>query len=489
MMKPIVFFGLIFITSSLVFAQDISVKYSKGSSILNFDVESRSLLASDIGLMYSKNKNAFEIGFIRQELLSDAPIRNANDIYLNYESNLESNYFSFYREIGFIDNFKISAGFTTGLTNFNIYTNLENNLGQNYLDYDFETWDELGYSSENDFETNLSELNIDNLNDYPLTYFYFGPLLACEVELVKNFDLTFKSIYRKNLTDLLDNVTVNNFRDVPATNQTDNQMDLFVGVRFNLSKNYKSVSDSLVEALDSLNTGVKSEVKELKTESIVSNNSAPQNNSETILSREEYIFNFFNSTDSESKVASVSYADFTNELTDENNFEDGKKYPYVTSEFVEKVIDEENAFIKTDSEDYVSNEVTEEKITSEDVYYEEPFIEETVEEIITEEVFNEEEIIIEEEVIEESFAQEEVVEESMAEEEKLLSYDEYYLIVGVFAFPENLKSYAETLQISPKNTFKKNDLNYLYIFKTNNLFEARLLRESLEVENWIYYSK
>ena len=60
MMKRIVFFGLIFITSSLVFAQDISVKYSKGSSILNFDVESRSLLASDIGLMYSKNKNAFE---------------------------------------------------------------------------------------------------------------------------------------------------------------------------------------------------------------------------------------------------------------------------------------------------------------------------------------------------------------------------------------------------------------------------------------------
>jgi hypothetical protein len=236
-MKRIVFFGLFLAISSSGFTQNISVKYSKGSSILNFDVETRSMLASDIGLIYSKNKNAFEVGFIRQELVSDASINNASDIFLNFESKLESNYLSFYRHIGVIDNFKFNLGLTAGLTNYEIYTNLENNLGQQYQDYDFETWEELGYSSENDFETNLSELNVDGLNDYPLSYFYFGPLLECEVELVENFDLTIKSIYKKNLTDLLDNVNVNNLRDVPATNQTDNQLDLFVGVRFNLSKN------------------------------------------------------------------------------------------------------------------------------------------------------------------------------------------------------------------------------------------------------------
>ena len=98
-------------------------------------------------------------------------------------------------------------------------------------------------------------------------------------------------------------------------------------------------------------------------------------------------------------------------------------------------------------------------------------------------------LVVEDEVMKESFTQQETIEESMTEEEVLLSYDEYYLIVGVFAFPENLKSYAETLQISPEKTFKKNNLNYLYISKTNNLYEARLLRENLEMENWIYYSK
>jgi hypothetical protein len=174
-MKRIVFFGLFLAISSSSFTQNISVKYSKGSSILNFDVETRSLLASDIGLVYSKNKNAFEVGFIRQELVSDASINNASDIFLNFESKLESNYLSFYRHIGVIDNFKFNLGLTAGLTNYEIYTNLENNLGQQYQDYDFETWEELGYSSENDFETNLSELNVDGLNDYPLSYFYFGP--------------------------------------------------------------------------------------------------------------------------------------------------------------------------------------------------------------------------------------------------------------------------------------------------------------------------
>lgn len=479
-MKRIVSLGLFLAISSMSFAQNISVKYSKGSSILNFDVETRPLLASDFGLIYSKNKNAFEVGFVRQVLLSDAPINNASDIYLNFESKLASNYLSFYRHIGVIDNLKFNLGLTAGLTNYEIYTNLENNLGQQYQDYDFESWQELGYSSENNFETNLSELNVDELNDYPLSYFYFGPLLECEVELVENFDLTIKSIYKKNLTDLLDNVNVNNLRDIPATNQTDNQIDLYVGVRFNLSKNRKSDNDSLAEVIDSLKTDIENTLVETKNNVLETEQIIPQNNSsEKILSREEYILQFFDSSNIEDESTFSIYAQEVEEVDySGDNFEDDKKYPYVSSEFVEKVIDEENDF---------SSENIDEVVT-ENVYYEDTFVDETVEEVVTEEVFNEEEIVVEEEVIEESFAQEEAVEESMAEEEKLLSYDEYYLIVGVFAFPENLKSYAETLQISPENTFKKNDLNYLYIFKTNNLFEARLLRESLEVENWIYYN-
>ncbi|MBL6595089.1 MAG: hypothetical protein ISP58_08425, partial [Flavobacteriales bacterium] len=331
-MKRIVSLGLFLAISSMSFAQNISVKYSKGSSILNFDVETRPLLASDFGLIYSKNKNAFEVGFVRQVLLSDAPINNASDIYLNFESKLASNYLSFYRHIGVIDNLKFNLGLTAGLTNYEIYTNLENNLGQQYQDYDFESWQELGYSSENNFETNLSELNVDELNDYPLSYFYFGPLLECEVELVENFDLTIKSIYKKNLTDLLDNVNVNNLRDIPATNQTDNQIDLYVGVRFNLSKNRKSDNDSLAEVIDSLKTDIENTLVETKNNVLETEQIIPQNNSsEKILSREEYILQFFDSSNIEDESTFSIYAQEVEEVDySGDNFEDDKKYPYVS---------------------------------------------------------------------------------------------------------------------------------------------------------------
>lgn len=484
-MKRIIFLSFILAISTSSYAQDISVKYSKGSSILNFDVESRALLSSDFGLTYSKNKYAFEVGFARQELLSDAPINEANDIYLDYKSKLESNYLSFYHDIGSIDNFRFSAGLTAGITNFEIYTNLENNSGQNYLDYDFETWGDLGFPIENNYETNLSELNIDELNDYPLSYFYFGPLLECKVELVENFDLTFKSIYKKNLTDLLDNVDVNNLRDVQATNQTDNQMDFLVGVTFNLTKSSKTVSDSLVEVLDSLNVDATIASEELNTEAVISENTPSLESSEKILSREEYILKFFESSNTEFVNEDIDVPAYENEVFEKGDFEN--EYPYVTSDFVEKVISEEDSFTKQKNEETYSDE---------EFYFEEP-VDEVYEETVSEEIIEEtdysEETFFENPVIEDSIEENNTQEAfyddtSIDQEDVVSSEEEYYLIVGVFAIHSNLKSYAETLEIDPENTFMKNNLNYLYIFKTNNLIEARLVRDSLEVENWIYYS-
>ena len=61
----------------------------------------------------------------------------------------------------------------------------------------------------------------------------------------------------------------------------------------------------------------------------------------------------------------------------------------------------------------------------------------------------------------------------------------YYLIVGVFSQLSNLNRMADSLQINRSSFFSKNNLYYLYIFKTELENEARQLRDSLEVESWI----
>ena len=84
----------------------------------------------------------------------------------------------------------------------------------------------------------MSDLNIDQVEDYNLNYLNFGPSIECVYELVDNFEISHKSIYRTNMTDFLDNVDVNNL-DIYATSTTDNQIDVMLGFKFCL--NHKNV--------------------------------------------------------------------------------------------------------------------------------------------------------------------------------------------------------------------------------------------------------
>ena len=92
----------------------------------------------------------------------------------------------------------------------------------------------------------MSQLNIDQLEDYNLNYFSFGPTIECSYQLVDNFEIFVKSHYRKNTNDLLDNVNIYNQRDIPSSNETDNQIDLMFGIKFQFNNKQAISNDSLV---------------------------------------------------------------------------------------------------------------------------------------------------------------------------------------------------------------------------------------------------
>ena len=134
--------------------------------------------------------------------------------------------------------------FNFSVSNFEITTNLENNQGLSYSDFSFDDLNSLGYFSENNYESSLSNMNLDGFEEQ-LT-FGFGPAIGCSYEIIDNFEISLKTIYRKNMTDLLDNININNTRDITANTQDDNQLDFFLGITFNLSSNKTIDNDSLV---------------------------------------------------------------------------------------------------------------------------------------------------------------------------------------------------------------------------------------------------
>ena len=151
-----------------------------------------------------------------------------------------------------IEKVKFSLGFNFCVSNFEINTNLENNQGLSYSDFSFDDLNSLGYFSENNYESSLSNMNLDGFEEYPTYFFGFGPAIGCSYEIIDNFEISVKTIYRKNMTDLLDNININNTRDITANTQDDNQLDFFLGITFNLSSNKTIDNDSLVDYIYSI---------------------------------------------------------------------------------------------------------------------------------------------------------------------------------------------------------------------------------------------
>ena len=297
-------FVFLFLSSfTIVSGQDVKLNYSKGSSQLFFDLESKSKLSDRVSLSYSLKNSVLELGYIHSFFSYDNPIIDQSQLFENYQSTIDNLFVSYSNKISSYKTYSFYVGLEFGYSQFNNYTNLVNNRGLNYSDYSFDEWGDLGYYVESNFETSLSDLNLDQSEDYKTNYFSFGPSLECSFKLVDRIEVSIKSVYRKNTTDFIDNVDVYNQRGISAKTNSDDHLDLFVGLKFNFNSNNKSSTFS-AEMIDSIvRVVVLEEEVEIQQQSTL-------DKSEAIITQEEYILSYF---DLDSLEASSQ--DYTNQIS------------------------------------------------------------------------------------------------------------------------------------------------------------------------------
>lgn len=318
---------ILIVISCKSYSQEININYSKGNSLLFFDVNSKSNLSTSFGLSLQNKKNTFGLNYTAFDFYFDETIKSINELPLNFKSNINSFNLSYEYELGYIERIKFCLGINLGVSEFQIHTNLENLQGLNYENYSFEELNSLGYYSEENFETSLSNLNLDNLNEYPSHFFSFGPSISCSYVLIENLDITFKSIFRRNSIDLLDNINSNNIRDIEFNSENDNQIDFFIGFKFNLTGAKNTAQENYKDSLK--NKYSSDEILEIENEETIKIDKAFQTEENTeITSRNEYILNLlFNDIDS-GKVDDLVDDIFNDEIIVEDENMQGESVVY-----------------------------------------------------------------------------------------------------------------------------------------------------------------
>ena len=432
------------IGSQIAFSQSVILNYAKGKSEAMFDLPAKSSLFDVYEIAYQKNKHTFGVNYSASNFEYDKAITSEEQLLENFSTDINTFGIRYNYWLGSFEKLTFDIGLTLSFSEFSSSTNLTNRFNQNYDEGNFEQWEELGYFSDTDFETSFSSINPDKIENYPDSYFSFGPTLTSSYEIVKNVSVFVTSIYRKNLTDLLDNTSVNNQRDISANSNDDNQFDFLVGISFNLSKAKKMDNDSLMNYIESItNDDVDSQQNEDQNETSKVDNSS--SNTE-IISREEYILGYF---DTEEEVA--------NEDVEETIGTE-------TTNAINSVFDSDSL----SREEYILN------------YFDIPSEEETTtnDDELADNSWESEEENNDSQIVEDDTDSSEIERETS---------QSYYLIVGVFSQRSNLNRMADSLQINRNNFISKNNLFYLYLFETQEESEARQLRDSLEVESWILF--
>ncbi|MDG1917190.1 MAG: hypothetical protein P8I29_05155 [Flavobacteriales bacterium] len=307
-------FSVYFLFCLLSNAQDVKLNYSKGASILFFDIDSKTeKLSNKIGLSLNKGEYELQFGYLNSSFSYDGNFLEQQDLYKNYITEVQGAYIAYSHELIEQDKLKFSLGLELGFNQYSISTNLENNRGILYSDFEIDQWNELGYFSENNFETDMSQLNIDQLEDYNLNYFSFGPTIECSYQLVDNFEIFVKSHYRKNTNDLLDNVNIYNQRDIPSSNETDNQIDLMFGIKFQFNNKQAISNDSLVSLIDFITSDEPDTIIPNQNQVEVLEPVASVNNDvNEVKDNSEYILGFFDfNPDSINYTSSLKDEDFT----------------------------------------------------------------------------------------------------------------------------------------------------------------------------------
>ena len=89
-------FVFLFLSSfTIVSGQDVKLNYSKGSSQLFFDLESKSKLSDRVSLSYSLKNSVLELGYIHSFFSYDNPIIDQSQLFENYQSTIDNIFISY----------------------------------------------------------------------------------------------------------------------------------------------------------------------------------------------------------------------------------------------------------------------------------------------------------------------------------------------------------------------------------------------------------
>lgn len=290
-------FPLLFFTYVSFSQISTEFRYSLGNSVLLYDLESSSKLSHRVGLSISKNRLLLEGGYQKMNHQFNGELNNLNDVNKNFQSELDLLYVSFKRKSTLVaDKLFIKLGLDFGVGFHNNYGNLENRAGIFYSDLFIDSFDSPIYNSDGDFETDLERYNIDQLDDYNTTFYHFGPSVSLSYKVADNLSLNLTSIYRKNTTDLLDNVNSKNIRGIETNVHNDDHLDFFVGLSFHL--NYKKKEEK----------NIHEKIEEIVFQDTITPIKQQDNVENITVNKEEYILNFFDIDDND-EVIENSYVE------------------------------------------------------------------------------------------------------------------------------------------------------------------------------------
>ena len=146
------------------------------------------------------------------------------------------------------------------------------------------------------------------------------------------------------MTDFLDNVDVNNLRDIYATTANDNQIDVMLGFKFCLNNKKRIDNDSLVSLIDSItNSDSISETAEFPQENIEEQIEYTSDEEVIIKDNQAYILGYF---DFDSETVNSTAEKSSQELESENigttNFSDSTDTEKVDTNIQSETFDNES---------------------------------------------------------------------------------------------------------------------------------------------------
>ena len=108
-------FVFLFLSSfTIVSGQDVKLNYSKGSSQLFFDLESKSKLSDRVSLSYSLKNSVLELGYIHSFFSYDNPIIDQSQLFENYQSTIDNLFVSYSNKISSYKTYSFYVGLEFG---------------------------------------------------------------------------------------------------------------------------------------------------------------------------------------------------------------------------------------------------------------------------------------------------------------------------------------------------------------------------------------